>query len=181
MSTVGLVPPETRAARLAEMKEISDFAKLLAVSVVGLHLGFRAARYQQDPLYAGVLESDARVVRSLLKQISRVCIWKPGKKRPKALLAFIRRCERDNLFINFDPANMILYGRASRSKRLEKLGSLRAERPLQRRQLGRQPRPGMGPGNAARARASRHGELSRRFKDRLLRPADGRTRNPPGS
>src|SRR5947209_12014243 len=27
--TVGLVPPATRAARLAEMKEIADFAKLL--------------------------------------------------------------------------------------------------------------------------------------------------------
>ncbi|MBN1591598.1 MAG: sugar phosphate isomerase/epimerase, partial [Pirellulales bacterium] len=29
--TVGLVPPETRAARTAEMKEIADFARLLGV------------------------------------------------------------------------------------------------------------------------------------------------------
>ena len=38
--TVGLVPPETRAARLQEMKEISDFAKLLGCKAVGLHIGF---------------------------------------------------------------------------------------------------------------------------------------------
>src|SRR5262245_32904425 len=37
--TVGLVPPETRAARTQEMKEIADFAKLLGVKVVALHIG----------------------------------------------------------------------------------------------------------------------------------------------
>ena len=40
VKTVGLVPPETRAARTQEMKEIADFAKLLGCSVVALHLGF---------------------------------------------------------------------------------------------------------------------------------------------
>ena len=38
--TVGLVPPETRAARTTEMKAIADFARLLGVDVVALHLGF---------------------------------------------------------------------------------------------------------------------------------------------
>src|SRR5882724_4360917 len=38
--TVGLVPRETRGARLAEMTEISDFAKLLGCDTVALHIGF---------------------------------------------------------------------------------------------------------------------------------------------
>ena len=38
--TVGLVPAATRAERLAEMKEISDFSKLLKCNVIALHLGF---------------------------------------------------------------------------------------------------------------------------------------------
>ena len=38
--TVGLVPLATRSARLAEMKEIADFARRLGVDVVGLHIGF---------------------------------------------------------------------------------------------------------------------------------------------
>ena len=38
--TVGLVPLQTRAARAQEMKEISDFTKLLGVDTVALHIGF---------------------------------------------------------------------------------------------------------------------------------------------
>ena len=53
--TVGLVPPETRAARLAEMKEIADFAKLLGVSVVALHLGF-VPHDASDPTFAGIVD-----------------------------------------------------------------------------------------------------------------------------
>ena len=38
--TVGLVPEATRAARVQEMKEISDFTKLLGCNTVALHIGF---------------------------------------------------------------------------------------------------------------------------------------------
>lgn len=40
VKTVGLVPQSTRAARTQEMKEISDFAKLLGCNTVALHIGF---------------------------------------------------------------------------------------------------------------------------------------------
>src|SRR5438874_4551715 len=52
--TVGLVPPETRAARVREMKEISDFAKLLGCNVVALHLGF-IPHDTREPLYQEVV------------------------------------------------------------------------------------------------------------------------------
>ncbi len=44
--------------------------------------------------------------------------------------------ERDNLFINFDPANMILYGSGEPIEALEESRPLRAQRPLQGRQVG---------------------------------------------
>src|SRR5438309_2091470 len=53
--TVGLVPPATRAARLAEMKEIADFAKQLDCPVVALHLGF-VPHDRSLPLYREVLD-----------------------------------------------------------------------------------------------------------------------------
>src|SRR5215213_9322713 len=37
--TVGLVPPATRDERSAELKEIADFARLLGVDKVGVHIG----------------------------------------------------------------------------------------------------------------------------------------------
>src|SRR6185369_13852806 len=52
--TVGLVPPETRAARTQELKEIADFAKLLGCSAVGLHIGF-VPHDTKHPLYGDVI------------------------------------------------------------------------------------------------------------------------------
>ena len=52
--TVGLVPPATRAERLADMKDISDFARRLGVDTVALHLGF-VPHDASDPLYKDVV------------------------------------------------------------------------------------------------------------------------------
>ena len=54
VNTVGLMPPETRESRLAEMKEISDFAKMIGCSVIALHLGF-VPHDKLDPGYAEIL------------------------------------------------------------------------------------------------------------------------------
>ena len=45
-----------------------------------------------------------------------------GQEPADALLRFIADVERDNLFINFDPANMILYGSGEPIEALEKVG-----------------------------------------------------------
>ncbi|MFO0897397.1 MAG: sugar phosphate isomerase/epimerase family protein [Pirellulales bacterium] len=118
--TVGLVPPETRAARTQEMKEIADFAKLLHVSAVGLHLGF-VPHDAQAPLYKDVLA----VTRDLCdhcKKNGQSVHLETGQETADALLQFIQDVQRDNLFINFDPANMILYGTGNPIEALEKVG-----------------------------------------------------------
>jgi sugar phosphate isomerase/epimerase len=118
--TVGLVPPETRAARTQEMKEIADFAKLLHVSAVGLHLGF-VPHDAHDPLYKDVLA----VTRDLCdhcKRNGQSVHLETGQETADALLQFIQDVQRDNLFINFDPANMILYGTGNPIEALEKVG-----------------------------------------------------------
>ncbi len=45
-----------------------------------------------------------------MRTTTSFCIWKRGKRLPQGLLEFIKQVERENLKINFDPANMILYG-----------------------------------------------------------------------
>jgi sugar phosphate isomerase/epimerase len=119
--TVGLVPPATRAARLAEMREIADFARLLDVDVVALHLGF-VPHDESNPLYAEVLE----VTRQLCDHCRgnrQALHLETGQETADALLRFLQDVERDNLFVNFDPANMILYGAGEPIAALERLGT----------------------------------------------------------
>jgi sugar phosphate isomerase/epimerase len=118
--TVGLVPPETRAARTKEMKEIADFAKLLGVKVVALHLGF-VPHDTSDPLYAEVL-AVARDLCDHCAKNGQALHLETGQETADDLLQFIGDVGRDNLFINFDPANMILYGTGEPIAALKKVG-----------------------------------------------------------
>jgi len=118
--TVGLVPPETRAARTQEMKEIADFAKLLKCEVVALHLGF-VPHDANDPLYGEVL-AITRELCDHCKSNGQALHLETGQESADGLLQFIGDVERDNLFINFDPANMILYGTGEPIEALKKVG-----------------------------------------------------------
>jgi sugar phosphate isomerase/epimerase len=118
--TVGLVPRETRAARTREMMEISDFARLLGCDVIALHLGF-VPHDAADPLYKEVLEV-TRQVCDHARGNAQALHLETGQEPADALLRFIADVERANLFINFDPANMILYGSGEPIAALEQLG-----------------------------------------------------------
>ncbi len=119
--TVGLVPAATRAARIQEMKEISDFAKLLGCPAVGLHIGFVPARGSAD--YQGLLEGTRDLLDHVAKNGQNVHL-ETGQETADHLLEFIHDVDRKNLFINFDPANMILYGTGNPIEALKKVGHL---------------------------------------------------------
>jgi sugar phosphate isomerase/epimerase len=106
--TVGFVPQKTRAARLVEAFEISDFAKLLGVTYIGSHIGF-VPHDRRANEYAEVVET----IRSLckyLKKNSQALTLETGQESVQSLLTFMDDVACDNIFINFDPANLILYG-----------------------------------------------------------------------
>ncbi len=121
VKTVGLCPPETRAARTIEMKEIADFAKLLGCDVVALHIGF-VPHDTSDPLYAEVIEV-TRDVCDHCKSNGQALHLETGQETADGLVQFIDDVARDNLFVNFDPANMILYGTGDPIEAVKKLGS----------------------------------------------------------
>lgn len=118
--TVGLVPPETRAARTQEMKEIADFARKLGCDVVALHLGF-VPHDTSAPLYREVLDV-TRDVCDHCRANGQNLHLETGQETADALLQFISDVGRDNLFVNFDPANMILYGTGEPIEALRKVG-----------------------------------------------------------
>lgn len=108
VKTIGLVPEETRASRLAEMKEISDFANWLGCDTIALHLGF----IPHDPsnsLFVDVAKVTAELCDHCA-QHGQYLHLETGQETAEGLLQFIAAVGKDNLKINFDPANMILYG-----------------------------------------------------------------------
>jgi len=118
--TVGLVPAETRAARLTEMKAISDFAKLLGCKVVALHVGF-VPHDSSDPVFKQVVAVTQELCDHCAKN-GQALHLETGQESADALLQFIAATGCENLFINFDPANMILYGTEEPIAALRKVG-----------------------------------------------------------
>ena len=117
VKSVGLVPKETRESRTKELMEIADFAKLLGVDCVGLHIGF-VPHSKDDPEYASVLDV-SRQVCDHLKSNGQALHLETGQEPADVLIGFLQDVERDNLYINFDPANMILYGISGPMEALE--------------------------------------------------------------
>ena len=118
--TVGLVPEETRAARVQEMKEISDFTRLLHCPTVALHIGF----VPHDTASASYTDLIA-TTRDLLDHIAangQQLNLETGQESADHLLHFMGDVGRNNLFINFDPANMILYGTGEPIAALKQVG-----------------------------------------------------------
>lgn len=106
--TVGYVPAATRREREQRSYAVSDFARLLGIPGVAAHIGC----LPEDP-------SDAEY-RAVLELVRRVCdhcarngqtfALETGQEPAAALLEFLHAVDRPNLGVNFDPANMILYG-----------------------------------------------------------------------
>lgn len=105
--TVGLVPRATRRARLAETLAVADFAAELGVDAIGMHLGF-VPPDRTDAEYSGVVEA-TRAVCDHCQQNGQYFHLETGQETAAELLTFIQQVDRDNLKVNFDPANMILY------------------------------------------------------------------------
>ena len=118
--TIGLVPQDTRAPRTVELKEIADFANLMGVKTVGLHIGF-VPHDRTTSEYRDVL-AVTRDVCDYVKKNGQAIHLETGQEPADVLLAFLQDVERDNLFINFDPANMILYGCGEPIPALKTLG-----------------------------------------------------------
>lgn len=106
--TVGLVPAATRQARLDEMRHISDFARQMGCGALGLHLGFVPHdRATED--YDQIVDVARRLCDHCAANEQNVHL-ETGQEPVAVLTGLIEDVARPNLFVNFDPANMILYG-----------------------------------------------------------------------
>ena len=109
--TIGLVPRETRAARIAHIKKASDFAKQCGISAVQTHCGF-IPENPNDALYQETIAA-MREVAAYCKTNGQNFRYETGQETPITLVRAIRDVGLDNQGVNFDLANLILYGKAN--------------------------------------------------------------------
>ncbi len=119
--TIGLVPPEYREARVATLKEGADFAARVGVPSITTHVGFIPENLT-DPLYPGVVGA--------IREVARYCgdrdldFWfETGQETPVVLLRVIETLEMNNVGINLDPANLLMYGKGNPVDALDVFGA----------------------------------------------------------
>ncbi len=117
--TVGFIPPATREAREKRTIEASDFAAALGVKSIACHIGF-VPEDRNDPDYIAVRGMVQRIC-DRAEEHGQTFALETGQEPADALLRFIEDAGCPNLKINFDPANMILYGSGDPIEALEKL------------------------------------------------------------
>ena len=118
--TVGLVPAGPRAERVAITKRISDFAKVVGVEAIGMHIG-AVPDDASAPGYREVVAVTQEVCDHCKANGQRLHL-ETGQESVDTLLGFFTNVARDNLAINFDPANLILYGVAEPIAALKRCG-----------------------------------------------------------
>jgi sugar phosphate isomerase/epimerase len=107
--------------RLAVLKKGADFAAELDVPSITTHVGF-IPENPNDPNYLGTLAA--------LKELTTYCdhlgieFWfETGQETPVTLLRIIDDIGRDNVGINLDPANLLMYGKANPVDALDIFGT----------------------------------------------------------
>ncbi|HKW34528.1 MAG TPA: sugar phosphate isomerase/epimerase family protein [Candidatus Acidoferrum sp.] len=118
--TIGLVPRETRAARIAHIKKASDFAKQCGIQAVQTHCGF-IPENPNDPVYQETIAAMKEVV-GYCKNNGQNFRYETGQETPITLVRAIQDVGLDNQGVNFDLANLILYGKANPMDAIELLG-----------------------------------------------------------
>ena len=119
-TTLGLVPPETREERAINLCNGADFAKKLGITDVITHMGF-IPENPYDPEFIPFCDTVRRVAEHL-KENGQYLLFESGQETPVTMLRCFEVVGTDNLGVNLDTANLILYGKANPVDALDVLG-----------------------------------------------------------
>ncbi|MBQ4641162.1 MAG: sugar phosphate isomerase/epimerase [Oscillospiraceae bacterium] len=118
---LGIVPEAYRETRLNDLERWADFTEMVGAPYLASHMGFMP----EQPCYAGYKDVVAGVHR-----IADYCQnkgigfnFETGQETPTTLMRVIQDAGNDNLGINLDPANLIMYGRGNPIDAIDVFGS----------------------------------------------------------
>ncbi len=110
-ATLGLVPSAYRAERITALQRGADLAAWLGVQDVTTHVGF----IPENPS-----TTEYREVVVAVREVAKYCRglglhfnFETGQETPTTLMRTIEDVGLDNLGVNLDPANLLMYGKAN--------------------------------------------------------------------
>ncbi len=110
-STIGLIPREFREVRIKRLYEGIDFCKEVGIPAIHAHFGF-IPENPKDSLYIEFIK--------IMKEIGKYAInkgvdiyFETGQETPITLLRAITDIGTGNLFVNYDVANLVMYGKSN--------------------------------------------------------------------
>ena len=109
-----------RELRIPQLKNASDFAKVLGVDDVITHMGF-IPENPNDPIFPGFCDA-VRDVALHCKANGQNLLFETGQETPVAMLRCFEEVGTGNLYVNLDTANLILYGKANPVDALDVFG-----------------------------------------------------------
>lgn len=118
--TLGLVPPTYRSERMKTLIKGADFAQEIGVVDVVTHVGF-IPENPNNPEYEPLINDLRRLVSSFADR-DRYFLFETGQETPVVLLRTIEDIGLENVGINLDPANLILYGKGNPVDALDVFG-----------------------------------------------------------
>ena len=150
--TLGLVPPAYRMKRAEDLITAGEFAVKIGVSRVATHVGFLPEN-MTDPEYWGVI-AILRNIIARYKALGINFLFETGQETPVTLLRVIEELSMDNIGINMDTANLILYGKANSVDAIRVFGKYVMDThikdgfyPTNGKELGREVKVGEGLAN----------------------------------
>ena len=147
--TVGFRPLHLVTERLEYLRKCVDFAAAIGARIVTFHMGF-LPEDPQDPAYRAMLDAVTDIARYASARKVTISL-ETGQETGEQLAAFLDRVTVARVGVNFDAANLVIYGVDAPSKALRHIAGRvtsvhvkDALLPATPGELGREVRPGEG-------------------------------------
>ncbi len=119
--TGGIRPDETWQANRNLAQRVADLAAKSSIDLVTFHGGF-IPEDRNDPEHAKLLDR-FRIVADIFKAQDVKLGLETGQESAQTLIDVLEDLDHPNIGVNFDPANMILYGKGEPVEALKLLSS----------------------------------------------------------
>ena len=118
--TLGIVPAAYRMKRTEEILMGADFAVKIGAPRIATHVGFLPEN-MSDPQYFDILAT-LRYIAKECQQKGINFLFETGQETPVTMLRYIEELDMENVGINMDTANLILYGKANSADAISVFG-----------------------------------------------------------